>query len=241
MQSGNGSPNGNSNYTTTYGTAVELGEGSARSFVTLNKKGIPMEIGVRITETALQGLPMEEPMNPTDLWYLLPLPSQAALTPFNHLSLDWNPHGHEPTTIYTLPHFDLHFYMISPEERQTIAPNDPRGEFNLPAPQYLPANYVPGPGTVPSMGKHWLDPSGPEFQGQTFTQTFIYGTFDGQVSFLEPMFTLDFLKQTQHDKYRLPQPQAVSRTGLYYPTRYTYRLDHSNHEYVIVLYDMVLR
>lgn len=242
MSSGNGSPNGNANFTTYSGPAVSVGNGTVRSFVTVNKKGVPQEIGVRITEAALTGLPTEDVFPPTLLWYQLALPAQAASLPipFNHLSLDWNPHGHEPVTIYTLPHFDLHFYMISPAERAVIKPNDPLGEV-LPSAAYLPTGYVPGPGTVPGMGKHWLDPTAPEFQGQTFTQTFIYGTFNGDVTFLEPMFTKAFLEQTQHDNYRIPQPAAVARTGLYYPTRYTYRQDHKNHEYVVVLYDMVQR
>ncbi len=49
-------------------------------------------------------------------------------------------------------------------------------------------------GGVPQMGAHWVDVTSPELNGSTFAQTFIYGSYDGQVNFYEPMITLDFLK-----------------------------------------------
>src|SRR4051812_20501784 len=29
---------------------------------------------------------------------------------FDHVTIDWNPHGHHPIPIYGKPHFDFHFY-----------------------------------------------------------------------------------------------------------------------------------
>jgi hypothetical protein len=29
------------------------------------------------------------------------------------------------------------------------------------------------------MGVHWIDPKSPEFNGGKFTQTFIFGSYDG--------------------------------------------------------------
>ena len=32
---------------------------------------------------------------------------------FQFVQFDWNPKGHEPEGVYTLPHFDFHFYTVS--------------------------------------------------------------------------------------------------------------------------------
>jgi len=47
----------------------------------------------------------------------LPMPSQAVGTNIDHISLDWNPNGHEPAVLYGAPHFDVHFYMISQAQK----------------------------------------------------------------------------------------------------------------------------
>ncbi|MGI8637700.1 MAG: hypothetical protein ACR2KZ_20055, partial [Segetibacter sp.] len=60
-----------------------------------------------------------------------------------------------------------------------------------PTASYLPQNYFPG-APVPQMGKHFVDIASPELNGQPFTQTFIYGSYDSKVTFYEPMITLDF-------------------------------------------------
>ena len=146
------------------------------------------------------------------------------LTVFDHALLDWNPHGHEPAGVYTLPHFDFHFYMTSTEERMAIPPYnvDSSGFLALPAPGYLPATlpnmYVPIPGGVPQMGKHWIDVSTPELNGALFTQTFIYGTYGGKVTFYEPMITKAFIDENASFVRDIPVPTKFAKTG-YYPTK----------------------
>jgi len=108
--------------------------------------------------------------------------------------LDWNPHGHPPAHIYDKPHFDLHFYMTP--ETEVMRYMDSTKMMINPAADYLPANYI-GANPVPMMGKHWMDATSGELRGQPFTQTFLYGSYNGQVVFYEPMVTLDFLKNTQ--------------------------------------------
>lgn len=223
---------------TTYGNTVAIGNGSGRSFVTVDAFGKPTEIGMRLSEAALTGLPPEDTNPPA--WYVLNLPATTARLPFNHLSFDWNPHGHEPALIYDTPHFDVHFYMISLADRQQIMPNDPKGEIN-PESKYLPATYIGPPGVVPTMGKHWVDPTSREFNGQAFTHTFIYGSYNGNVIFQEPMITLAYLQGRTTQTFALPQPQAFARTGLYYPTKYTIGYNAMSQEYTIMLHDMVLR
>lgn len=77
--------------------------------------------------------------------------------------------------------------------------------------------YFPGP-IVPQMGKHHLDGTAPELHGEQFTQTFIYGSYDGKVTFLEPMIILDFLKANNNYERIIPQPAKFKVAG-YYPTK----------------------
>ena len=49
------------------------------------------------------------------------------------------------------------------------------------------------------MGAHWLDITSPELNQEnpkSFTQTFIYGSYDGKVIFMEPMITKAFMDST---------------------------------------------
>jgi hypothetical protein len=43
------------------------------------------------------------------------------------------------------------------------------------------------------MGSHFVDITSPEFNGGIFTQTFIFGSYESNVIFYEPMITLDYL------------------------------------------------
>ncbi len=86
-----------------------------------------------------------------------------------------------------------------------------------PSTEYLPQNYFPGP-AVPKMGKHFSDLTSAEFNGQPFTQAFIYGTYNSEVTFYEPMITLDFLKSNSNFERSIPQPSKFKTAG-YYPTR----------------------
>ncbi|WP_210520937.1 DUF5602 domain-containing protein [Hymenobacter terricola] len=231
---------------TVYGTTVQIGSGSARSFVSADASGKPTEIGVALTETALTNLPATPA---TGIMYDLALPGSGSATaqmPFDHISFDWNPNGHEPAPTYTLPHFDTHFYMIPMSVQHTITLDDPKGD-NFPPATKLPTGYITPPNvvpgrTVPMMGRHWVDPTSGEYvPGGTFTQTFIYGTYDGHVAFMEPMFTKAILVPAVNVDLPVKQPAVYEVAGKYYPTKYTIRYDASTHEYIISMKEMVLR
>ncbi|GAB3831676.1 DUF5602 domain-containing protein [Hymenobacter jeollabukensis] len=228
---------------TTYGAAVTVGGGSARAYVTTDASGQAAEVGIRLTEAGLTGLPAT-PV--TGTMYDLPLPAAATQTPFDHVSFDWNPQGHEPAGVYTTPHFDAHFYMQSMSAQHSITLDDPRGDI-FPATTMLPAGYITPPNnapgrTVPMMGRHWVDPTSPEYQpGGSFSSTFIYGTYDGHVTFLEPMFTKALLTTSVNFAAPVKQPQTYEAAGKYYPTQYRIRYDAATREYVIALTDLVKR
>ncbi|QIX61276.1 hypothetical protein FY528_03530 [Hymenobacter lutimineralis] len=225
--------------TTSYGATTAIGNGQARSYITMDASGKPTEIGMRVTEAGFAGLPATPGMS------TLALPAGDFKLPFDHLSFDWNPNGHEPEHVYDLPHFDVHFYMVSMAERMKIELDDAKGDV-LPAANLLPTGYATAPNvapgrTIPMMGRHWIDPTSHEYHGMDFTQTFIYGSYNGAVIFEEPMITKAYFEAKKTETFALPQPAAVARTGVYYPTKYTIGYDAATKEYLVKLHDMVLR
>jgi hypothetical protein len=206
--------------------------GVARSFVTASKSGDVMEMGVAISEKVMAALAKDAGETPWEK--VLKLPSQVNLAPFQHIGIDWNPHGHEPEPIYGPAHFDFHFYQISSEERMMIPFNPAVPDSEKPAPQYLPAGYSFGGVQVPMMGVHWVDFSSPEFNGNLFTHTFIYGSYMSKVIFYEPMITLDYLTSKPDVTVPIKQPAAFAKPGSY-PANYQIRYDSQSKDYIVSL------
>jgi len=210
-------------YNTFYGPQVQMGNGHVRTWVNISHDGKPTTIGIEMTDGALSNLPQD----PNDLaaatWTLTLHQKAKAVTPFDHVVIDWNVNGHPPVGVYDVPHFDFHFYKISVAAQMAIPPYevDPSG-FDAPIPDgYLPPMYVRIPGGVPQMGTHWFDPTSPEWHGGGFTSTFIYGTYAGHVTFDEPMITLATLQSGTTIQKDIPQPQKFDPDETYYPTQYT--------------------
>lgn len=216
--------------TTRYGPAVSVGAGTARLFVTTNDAGAPASLGLALTEAALESLPEEETV------FELDLPAGVSVAPFDHATLDWNPHGHEPPDIYGLPHFDFHFYMLSREDRAQI----PGGPDTTTVPAgHVPENYISTVQSFPNMGVHWADADARELHGATFDKTLLYGFSDGAMVFIEPMITTAFLASRPDVSLPIRQPAAFRRSGRY-PTAYSIRYDALADEYRIALDDLTL-
>jgi hypothetical protein len=130
--------------------------------------------------------------------------------------------------------------MMSDEERKTIPQyeQDSMKFKNFPAPAYFPATYFNPGGGVPQMGAHWIDFTSPELNGAPFTQTFIYGSYNGKVNFYEPMITEAFIKANPSFERAIPQPAKVQKTG-YYPAKM--RIAKTNGVTNIILEGFVLR
>jgi len=223
------------------GSSQDLGGGNAYAFTTIDDSGKPIAIGLRMSETALAGLQAEPPNDATGWETIIPLPKEAATAGYDHIGIDWNPRGHIPNGIYNTPHFDFHFYMISQAEKEKITAKgeDLARAHKAPAPEYMPEGYILPKGTeVPRMGAHAIDPSSPEFNQQPFTKTFIYGFYDGQMIFLEPMMTKTFLETKPNTTDRIKLPRTYAKNG-YYPTVYSVRYNATQREFEISLENLV--
>jgi hypothetical protein len=200
------------------GPETKVFDGKAWTWVELDKQDKPLRVAISINKAALNSTTQGDGTgghDNHDNHTVLKFHPKAAVTPFKHVWLNWNPEGHPPANIYTLPHFDMHFYMVSSEERETYL--DPLKLEADPAAGYIPANHL-GVDPIPAMGKHFVDLASPELNGQTFTQTFIFGSYDRKMIFWEPMITLNFLKNTPQFERSIPKPAKVQQTG-YYPTK----------------------
>lgn len=222
---------GNPNHETFRGPQVQVGNGHARSFITINHTGVPQEIGVIFTDEALSGLPS------VNTPYVLELHNKALKsTPFEHIALGWSANGHPLPNSFIGPHFDVRFFMMSLEERLAIPSPPSPGFTNLPPAGYMPANYFPdAPG--PQLGMHWTDKS--FINGVPVNHTLILGSFDGAFTFVSPIVVRTDLVSGQSFSIPYANPQSFAEHG-YYPTRYNIYQDEKQMHYV-TLSHFVLR
>jgi hypothetical protein len=244
-----------------YGASVRLGNGIARTYVVREPKtGHPVEIGVALTEAALEGLPAAGQHGGKGhehyASYILQLPAEHG-TPYRFVELDWNPNGHGGP--YTAPHFDFHFYRIPLDRRDAIDPA--RADYAaqaaaFPATGELPTGYVsshllmnlpPAQAAVPRMGLHWVDTKSPELppRNQPFTATFIVGSWDGTVIFDEPMITRDFILAhrdsiTAGTSIPVPAAERYVPAGFYMDS-YRVSFDRAAGEYRVALTGLAWR
>jgi hypothetical protein len=184
------------------------------------------------------------------------LPAELAnngTTPFKWVSVNWNPMGHPPPAppVWAVPHIDFHFYIMEREAVRQIRPGpcselidcDDFARAQIPVPaRYVHADHIDVGAAVPDMGNHLIDSKSPELApgGPAFTHTFIFGAYDGQISFYEPMITQGYL-QTRPDLCApIKQPEAWAIEG-YYPTTYCIRHLAEEERYTVSLEDFVHR
>lgn len=217
------------------GEPQPLGDGIVRSYVQLNDQNQPQEVGVILTENALNNLPGETAE------VVLALPDQASGTVINHIGLNWLPQGHAPAPIYGAPHFDVHFYTITPEQRAAITEADLEKSYKTPDATLIPSGYVTGPDSAePYMGAHWVNAAAEELQGHPhgFSHTLIYGFHDGETAFIEPMVALDYLRSQEDFESPISLPERFSQPGSF-PTGYRITYEEATGEYTVALTDFV--
>jgi hypothetical protein len=243
------------------GETISLGDGTISSWVDVDENELPLAVGITFTESALSGLPTSSAPGGFPLTdgehvsfeYELLLPEEAPATAFSHVGLNWNPEGHHPDRILGLPHFDVHFNTISPEERHKITAtgDDLEKVYNLPPEKFWPNDYQPAvapegsgqPGSEePGQGLHWYDSSSAPYNREPFTQTYLYGSYDGEFVFWEPMLTKAYLETYPNITVNLEDklPENYHKSG-YYPTEYNINYEPTSREYSVSLSGLTYR
>lgn len=187
--------------------------------------------------------------------YELRLALPAALAdrddiPYRWIGLNWNPEGHPPAA-WAPAHFDIHFYVVSRAEIDGIRVGGceifincgdlKRATVEVP-PRYVAADHVNVKAAVSMMGNHLIDVRTPEFgkPPKDFTHTWIYGAYDGHITFYEPMITHAFLLDRPDVCAPIRQPEAWERSGRY-PTEYCMRYDAGSEATRVSLEGLILR
>ena len=111
----------------------------------------------------------------------------------------------------------------------------------VPASQ-LPDGYIAVGAAVAGMGNHLVDSQDPELADPSlgFSRTFIYGSYDGRLIFLEPMVSHAYLSSRPQQCTPLRRPQEVAIAG-WYPTRYCVRYDTVGDAHLVTLEGLVYR
>ena len=172
------------------------------------------EVSLVFTPAALDNLPATLPATE----YHIPLPSAAPATVYDHIGINWQPGGHPPPVVYTHPHFDVHFYLASVAERNAMTPANPAFQAKvtaMPTPQETPPRYEGDGFGIPRMGAHWANVDSHEFHGSPFTNTLIYGFYEGKMVFIEPMITRAFLLSRPDETRTMQVPQRYPQPGRY--------------------------
>jgi hypothetical protein len=248
---------------TAWGEPQDMGDGQVQTFITLDEAGVPSLVGISFNEAALSGLPEEPSDGKWDVKnaegtvvypccgheLILEFPETDSPTIFNNFVINWAPTGHVPAGVYDKPHFDMHFYLMSNEDRTAIeaatadtmcsVPNPPDvggehpasvtcetfEEASMPLPDdQMPVGYIFVGAVEPGMGNHLVNSQAPEITGEgPFTHTFIFGSYAGKLTFFEPMITLSFLNEKNEEVCtELSLPETMAEPG-YYPSQYCIR------------------
>ena len=181
----------------------------------------------------------------------LPTATSAAIAPFGYVQFNYNPMGHPapaPPT-YAVPHFDFHFYVVGQDAVEALRTGTcgflmdcdlyERARIPVPA-QYMPPTYIEVGAAAGGEGNHLLPSTAPELADPPadLTQTFIFGSYDGHITFYEPMIAASFFTPDVDACYDVAQPAAWEVAGPY-PTKYCIRYLPDEGAYTVSLESFV--
>jgi hypothetical protein len=178
--------------------------------------------GARVPLASIENAPPEGEMAwPPKPVAVLALPAGAQRsTGFTHLTILWEAMGHPPGP-YLTPHFDFHFYTISPDQRVAMDCADLSKPSALPSGYSLPDVALPPPLAtmigvstlvglcVPQMGMHSLLTTELE-SSDVFRGTMVIGYYQGKPIFVEPMITRAMLLMKRSFDLVIPAVPGVS-------------------------------
>lgn len=181
-----------------------------------------VDLGALVPISSIESSPAEGEMSwPPKPAAVLALPPTAQkASGFTHLTIYWEAMGHPPGP-YLTPHFDFHFYTISPEQRTAMDCADLSKPQALATGYSLPDVALPPPlvamvGTstlvglcVPQMGMHSLLTTELE-STSLFRGTMVIGYYQGKPIFVEPMITKTMLLEKKPFDLAVPAVPGMS-------------------------------
>ncbi|MGD8698903.1 MAG: hypothetical protein PVJ43_06415 [Gemmatimonadales bacterium] len=194
-----------------------------------------VEFGATVPIQAIEAAPADmEMVFPPVPVAVIPLPVEVAeRTGFNHLTIDWEPHGHPPA-LFTVPHFDFHFYTVDPAAVSAVDCSDSSKPAQLPAGYALPDITIPGLGElvglcVPAMGMHAM-PAEEVDRTEPFDASMIVGYYGGNVIFLEPMIAREKLLKAEGFSMQVPKVTTAA-ANVRWPSSFEAVYDESTRAY----------
>ena len=201
-----------------------------------------LEIGFPDPQVSAEGRAQDLPIGPCQTIYRFEY-LRLADGPFRYAEIDWNTEGipRGPNDSFVSPHYDFHFYLW-PRQRvddemtcessngRTCDPaltayDQTRRFLDLPEPAELPETYRPDiDSSIPEMGLHHLDFSEPYTVDYVdHTPTLLYGSFDGEIAFLEASVTPTTLRDASQSaegqvSFELAKPERCPAGE--WPTRF---------------------
>jgi len=200
------------------GEVMEIGGGVISSWVMVDFNGY-YKVGLTLSAEALSSthLPSAQEGNHFDAHMRFPHLKQL---PFNHAYVAWKPAGHGPDGMYHHSHYDFHFAFITPSEMEAIVAVGELGQ-QIPPQGFMPENWEPqvladgSYASVAGQGVHWHFKDAPEWHGDEFTETFMWGSYAGENIFMEPMITLASLVGVSSFEEPIELPRCVKKSGFY--------------------------
>jgi len=196
------------------------------------------EFGATVPMTTVTNAPMGgEMVFPPVPNAIIPLPAEVArVIGFDHLSVNWEAHGHPPALFLT-PHFDFHFNTVAPARIAAIDCADSRKPTQLPAEYSLPDIQIPGMGTlvglcVPGMGMHGV-PTAELDDTAPFGASMLVGYYQQDLVFLEPMISQAKLAEAKSFSVGVPSLPGAGATSRW-PARFEAAFDPKTQSYRFV-------
>jgi hypothetical protein len=220
-----------------YGEAVSVGSGSMRTWIKTDNSGKPVSIGCTISESAIASLPASDTM------FMLMLPMMSGgmnmtmPAPFDHIEVSWAPNGDAGSTVFNHAHLDCHFYTIKSSSQMSIMMGMDTTAIDA---NYFPQNCMTDHEVEANMGMHVYDTLSAEYHGVPFDHTFMYGFYQGNMTFIETMCAKSFLDAKSSYTGDISQPVAFKVAG-YYPHKYSVSYNAGSKEYAYSLDELTAR
>jgi hypothetical protein len=189
--------------------------------------GVVTEVGISIEMSTVNSVDHDSGMHAG-------VPYDAQLQTFiNHVGVGYHPAGHGPPGVNDVPHYDVHFYHETMEEREAIECGDQPNVPALQIPEGVedpPEGGEPFGSCVAAMGVH----SSAAYD--KLDAEMIYGFNNGKLSFVEPMIHEDNLKQKKELEFTINPPPKFGEKVNYPHRSYTF-YDEMDDTYNVVLTD----